>query len=118
MLFQRARANEFTCGDQNKKFFHRKAEGRHKRNRLVKLIDDDGVETNKFKCMGDIAMKYFQSLFESDVKVFPEAASQGIQPFVSSEDNQELSRPFTVEEDLRPISLCNVLYKIMSSLDK
>lgn len=41
LWFQRARANEFKWGDRNTKFFHLKASGWKKRNRIHKLVDED-----------------------------------------------------------------------------
>lgn len=98
MWFQRANANEFSRGDRNTKYFHKKASGRQKRNKLVKLIDDDGSEAKNREGMTKIAMKYFRNLFESDARTPPDVASQEIEPLVTEDDNLELSRPFTIDE--------------------
>lgn len=67
LWFQRAKADEFKWGDRNSKFFHKKANGRSKRNKLTRLVDDDGMEWRSRQGMTGAALDYFENLFKTNL---------------------------------------------------
>ncbi|GAU47271.1 hypothetical protein TSUD_280940 [Trifolium subterraneum] len=139
---QRAKVYWLIDGDKNSKFFHASASARKKRNAIKKLRDTNDVLVEDQSGLCNIARDYFQNLFVPNhgdhapiVATIPQR--------VTDIDNETLTSPFTEEEfhghfppnindtnialvakvdrpesmkDLRPISLCNVVYKILSKV--
>ncbi|KAL8159831.1 hypothetical protein V2J09_001368 [Rumex salicifolius] len=74
----------------NTSYFHQKASGRIKCNRIVKLVDDSG----KLK----VTLDYFAGLFQSDDRTSLEAACFAMDSLLTPSDNDVLLAEFTVEE--------------------
>ncbi|KAK8547800.1 hypothetical protein V6N13_027413 [Hibiscus sabdariffa] len=62
---QRARVNWLTQGDRNTAYFHARASGRCKKNRIQGLFNENGIWTDKQAEVVGVAMRYFTTLFSS-----------------------------------------------------
>jgi hypothetical protein len=85
-------------GDQNTKFFHRKANGRAKKNRIRKLRRHDGSVTTDENELRDIANSFFQRLYQKDTTVDPMQIIHLIQPMVSEKTNNSLLADLSEKE--------------------
>ncbi|KAL6211599.1 hypothetical protein ACLB2K_016822 [Fragaria x ananassa] len=97
---QRSRAIWLKDGDRNSKFFHKSASNRRKKNKLKGLYDRQGVWQNTPQGIEEVVISYFQDLFarqEPDL-VAQNTVLQTIQPRVTSEMNQTLLAPYSMEE--------------------
>jgi hypothetical protein len=65
MWLQRSRLTWLKEGDRNTKYFHSKAVWRARKNRIRKLVDDDGVSHEDASTMQHMATEYFQNLFNA-----------------------------------------------------
>jgi hypothetical protein len=63
MWMQRSRVTWLKEGDRNTNFFHMKAAGRARKNKITKLKKDDGRITKDNKEMGDMVKVFFQQLY-------------------------------------------------------
>ncbi|KAL9235614.1 hypothetical protein vseg_010359 [Gypsophila vaccaria] len=95
---QRARIDYLTEGDRNTKFFHLKASGRRRRNRITKLEGPDGHLTTEEEELEDIAVDFFKELFTSTHPCNFEEVLSSIEPKVTDEINNRLLRPFSTDE--------------------
>ena len=85
-------------GDKNTKFFHAQTMQRRRSNRIQGLEDQNGVWHQEDKCVQDIVVNYFVSLFKSEVSGHGGEVTGCVETKVSDRDNEELIRPFTHEE--------------------
>ncbi|XP_052484514.1 uncharacterized protein LOC128039852 [Gossypium raimondii] len=143
---QRARVNWLKNGDRNTSFFHKVAVQRHYRCRVFELEDGVGRSTNSTEEFLQIATDYFGKLFTASESGSNEHLLSLVEEKVTCSMNERLLRQFTEEdiacagqEDLsainktrlilipkvgkssnmthfRPISLCNVIYKIIAKV--
>ncbi|CAA7047581.1 unnamed protein product [Microthlaspi erraticum] len=97
---QKSRNQWLNSGDKNTKFFHLVAKTRRIRNNLTAIMDANGSIHRGDNAIGSVAEDYFQHLFslqpvttESYDQVF-----EGFEERVSSETNQELTKPVAVKE--------------------
>jgi hypothetical protein len=93
-------------GDQNTKFFHRRATWRAKKNsiKILKTMDDQVIQ-NKEEILS-YAKDYYSALFTKDDTVDPTELLDIIQPKVTQEMNEALMMEFSDEE------ISNALFQI------
>jgi hypothetical protein len=98
MWKQRSRINWLKEGDQNTRFFHRKATGRAKKNKIRKLARKDGTFTdNEGEFLG-LAKDFFIDLYAADLKVEPKDLLDLIEPSVPNYVNEALLADLTDDE--------------------
>ncbi|KAA3455435.1 reverse transcriptase [Gossypium australe] len=95
---QRARVNWLKMGDRNTAFFHSMATQRRKKNLILKLQNNEGIEIGDQQEMAETARLYFQDLFKTEGIDDPEHLLNGVEKSISEEDNRFLMRPYTQEE--------------------
>jgi hypothetical protein len=100
MWMQWSRISWLNEGDRNTKFFHRKAAGRVKKNKITRLQTDDGRITKNKKEMGNMARDFFQKLYTRDPMVCPHDLLQLVEPQIPDEMNERLCKDFSGEEIL------------------
>ncbi|KAK5826340.1 hypothetical protein PVK06_021258 [Gossypium arboreum] len=95
---QWARINWLKFGDKNTAFFHSQATQRKRKKIIHKLNDEEGGTTESFKEIEGIARSYFQNLFLTDGRGTLDHLLSSIEKCISEEENQDLLRPYSVEE--------------------
>jgi hypothetical protein len=85
-------------GDQNTNYFHRKASGRKRKNKISKLRKPDGSMTENEDEFLDIACNFFNELYKEDPNINPSTLLNLIEPNVTDEMNKTLVADFTDEE--------------------
>lgn len=98
MSKQRSRLDWLKEGDQNTRYFHCRANQRNKRNFIAGLEDDTSAWFEEEGRMANLIEEYFGALFTSlDPLGFDEILCE-IQPSVTDDMNEDLTREFTIEE--------------------
>ncbi|KAF8105884.1 hypothetical protein N665_0152s0020 [Sinapis alba] len=125
---QKSKEQWAKSGDHNTKFFHASVNANRMKKTSEKLVDIHGVEHRAEASKGMIAGAYFSTLFSSTNPSDFTEIFQGFQPRVTPSMNKDLTRSISVAEvreakvksylmtDLRPISLCSILYKIIAKI--
>jgi hypothetical protein len=85
-------------GDRNTKYFHRKAVGRAKKNRIESLKNADGQVTKKKFDMEAMACYFFKELYKADPGVQPQEVLNLVQPKITDKINEDMCRDFSDEE--------------------
>jgi hypothetical protein len=98
MWLQRSRISWLKEGHSNTTFFHRKAAGRAKKNRIKQLRGNNGQITTEKKMMEKMARGFFQDLYRADPEVCPEELLGLVQPKISEDTNMEQCKDFSTEE--------------------
>jgi hypothetical protein len=98
MWRQRSRIKWLKEGDQNTKFFHRKATGRAKKNKIRKLRRRDGIETNDENEFKAVVNSFFKDLYSKDQTVDPIGLLNLIQPTISAQVDQALLEELIEDE--------------------
>jgi hypothetical protein len=98
MWLQRSPMSWLKEGDRNTKFFHRKAVGRAKRNRIKFLKKEDGQITEDKKEMATMTCNFFKELYRADPKVNPPDLLQFFEERISDETNDGLCKDFSDQE--------------------
>lgn len=89
-------------GDKNSKFFHAAASTRKKKNRILSLRNDNDTWVDWNNGLEDVILGYYTNLFSAQHCSYDEIL-EGIQPAVTSVQNQELLQPVTAEEVKRAV---------------
>ncbi|XP_048494767.1 uncharacterized protein LOC125494918 [Beta vulgaris subsp. vulgaris] len=98
--YLRSRVAEVRDGDRNTKYFHHKASQRRKRNQIKGLLNAQGEWREDIDDIESIFTNYFASIFSSNCPTdvqFHEVLKH-IDPVISVECNQHLTKPFTKDE--------------------
>ncbi|CAL1353160.1 unnamed protein product [Linum trigynum] len=95
---QRSRISWLGYGDKNSSLFHRRATERKRRNTIRKLISEDGRVWLGQNEVSDCLVDYYSHMFESQGDEGRDTITSTIPRRVTSEMNDWLRRPFTVEE--------------------
>ncbi|XP_057785638.1 uncharacterized protein LOC131003172 [Salvia miltiorrhiza] len=98
MWKQRSRCLWLNEGDKNTAFFHKVASGRQRRNRIRRVLNKDGRYVSGFKEVEEAFRLYFQDIFTSQPASNREEVFAAVEPTVTEEMNNHLTRPFTTEE--------------------
>jgi hypothetical protein len=95
---QRSRVTWLKEGDHNTKFFHKKAAGRSKKNKIKCLKKEDGQITRDKGEMEAMATQFFQDLYSANPSVKPEEVLSMFNLVISDDMNKDLCKPFLEEE--------------------
>jgi hypothetical protein len=106
MWLQRSRISWLKEGDMNTKFFHQRAAGHAKNNRIKSLKTPDGRVTRDKKEMETMTTDFFKQLYKAYPTVRPVHITSLFQPMISQEMNNELCKEFIQEE------ISNVMFKL------
>jgi hypothetical protein len=68
------------------------------KNRITRLMTEDGHTTKDTKVIQHMETSFFKSLYSADLGVTPEAVTQLFQRCISDETNANLCRDFLEEE--------------------
>jgi hypothetical protein len=98
MWRQRSRITWLKHGDQNTRYFHRKATWRVKKNKIKSLLKDDGQTVEDPDMLKEMANEYFKSMYSKEELVVPELIAELIEEKVDIEMNENLIRDFTDRE--------------------
>jgi hypothetical protein len=98
MWRQRARIDWLKEGDQNRKFFHRKASGRASKNIIKSLKRNDGSTATREEEFVGLAHNFFSELYTKDQEVDPSILLEYIPSMVTREMNNILIAEFIEEE--------------------
>jgi len=97
--YERAKVKTFLEGDDNTRFFYLVANGKHRKQHIYKLENDQGV------VIGDAQLKSYITQFYKDLFGPPDASDITLEedriqdiPQVTQEDNEMLTSEFTVAE--------------------
>ncbi|KAF7133357.1 hypothetical protein RHSIM_Rhsim09G0070000 [Rhododendron simsii] len=95
---QRFRVKWLQMGDRNSHFFHLSTIQRRQRNQIMKLKDSNGDWKTEHKEVADVIKKHFQELYKAPPnRCFDDMLSL-IDPVISPEWNEQLSREVTRAE--------------------
>ena len=93
---QRSKERDLLEGDNNTKYYHAKANGRRRKTRIIRLMQDEGVIEGQGNLMTYIT-KFYKGLFGQPDRSSISFDGIGIDK-IFSEDAAELVKPFTMEE--------------------
>ena len=103
MWKQRSRIQWLSEGDQNTKFFHQRASGRKRRNKINKLSRRDGSLTEDFAEMKSIVVDFYKNLFMTEGTSHMDDVLSCVPLKVNAEMNKFLNEPFSDEEVKRAL---------------
>jgi hypothetical protein len=98
MWKQRSRITWIKLGDQNTKFFHRKASWRQKNNKINSLQNADGLVVDNQSELENMAKNYFEGMHKKEEYIFPEMIEELFEHKVDHDMNKHLIRDFTDDE--------------------
>jgi hypothetical protein len=97
MARQRSRVDWLREGDRNTAFFHARASTRRRTNRIKALVREDGSRCEDISEIKGMTEAFYGDLFTSEPCDFV-AILDSVQAKVSSEMNEELSKPYLDDE--------------------
>lgn len=100
---QRSRVRWLREGDANTSFFHQSTLQRRRRNKVVKILKDDGVWEENPGRVHHLVDDYFINLFTSSGSREWEQVLGCIRPVVSDDMNQSLLQPIS-EDEIRVVA--------------
>ncbi|KAL3820475.1 hypothetical protein ACJIZ3_006380 [Penstemon smallii] len=100
MWQQRAKAHWMREGDRNTRYFHSRATGRKKKNRILGVRREDGSWCNRQVEIENVVVDYFSNIFTSNHPSSDEInlVLGAMRSRVSSDDNHHLLQPYTAGE--------------------
>jgi hypothetical protein len=98
MWLQRSRVSWLREGDRNTKYFHRKAVGRAKKNKIKSLRKTDGHITKQKVEMECMACNFFKELYRAAPMVQSQEVLDLVQPKITAEINEALCKDFWDKE--------------------
>eukprot|EP00253_Pinus_taeda_P017644 PITA_17644 len=123
---QKSRVQWLKEGEKNTRFFHRSTLTNRAHNRISSIKDEEGHILSFHEGIEVMLVQHFHGIARetiSDREHFIKDLTRHIPRLVSKEDNFNLNRTVTKEEELaqtpdrfRPIALYNVVYKIISKV--
>jgi hypothetical protein len=98
MWRQRARVQWLTEGDKNTRFFYQKASNRKNKNRITRLVDENGTVHENPNDLEKHTVEFFKDLYTSEAVIGTEEVLSQVPCKVSSDMNETLNAPYTAEE--------------------
>jgi hypothetical protein len=95
---QRCRVNWLQYGDRNINYFHNAASARRKKNRIKKLLDDNGNSIEGTTYLNPLISDYFAGLFATEVDEPDPGLLSKVIPKVSERMNSDLTAAYTPED--------------------
>jgi hypothetical protein len=92
---QRSRVNWLQYGDRNTNYFHNAASTRRKKNRIKKLLDDNGIPAEGTAYLNPLISDYFAGLFATEVDEPDPGLLSKVIPKVSERMNSDLTTAYT-----------------------
>ena len=94
MWLQRSRINWFQDGDQNTRFFHSKASTRYQKNLISGMMDSNDCWQEDMRKVEEIVVNYYSNLFSSSNPSELTELIEAVEPKVSQDMNNMLTRDF------------------------
>lgn len=94
MWLQRSRINWFQDGDQNTRFFHSKASTRYQKNLISGMMDSNDCWQEDMRKVEEIVVNYYSNLFSSSNPSEFTELIEAVEPKVSQDMNNMLTRDF------------------------
>jgi hypothetical protein len=98
LWLQRSRIDWLRDGDRNTKFFHHRAVWRARKNKILKLRDENGVVNTVPTDMQRMSVSYFKSLYTRDPSLDHGEISELVNEKINTEMNDQLCNDFSDEE--------------------
>jgi hypothetical protein len=98
MWLQQSRITWLKGGDRNTSYFHRKATGRAKKNKIKLMRKEDGQITKDKSEMEEMTCDFFRQLNSADEGVSLIELTQLFEPTILDKTNAYLCKEFTDEE--------------------
>ena len=95
LRLQRSRVDWLRDGDQNTKFFHRRAVWRARKNKVKALVDEHGVRHCNQDAMRGMINSYFQALFQEEKNLVCEPLLNLFESKVTEDMNNTLCAEFS-----------------------
>jgi hypothetical protein len=98
MWLQRSRISWLKEGDRNTRFFHRHAKWHSRKNKIRRLKREDGSYAEAPHVMKEMAVGFFDDLYQQDIEVRPELVLDHVEVKVTDDMNHELCKEFFEKE--------------------